>query len=121
MIWTHFMRDISFENQGGGWEPAGCKGGKYKENELLVKAEAGVMVFELAQEVSKKGRTVVAGSCSTVGVAGGYIQGGGHSGLGVWKGLASDHAIEFEVVLADVSSSGYTTLYSGKRILIDMG
>ncbi|RPB19372.1 FAD-binding domain-containing protein [Terfezia boudieri ATCC MYA-4762] len=111
LIWTHFMRDISFENQYGGWEPAGCKGDKYKENELLVRAEAGVMVFELTKEVSKKGRTVVAGAASTVGVVGGFIQGGGHSPLGVWKGLASDHAVEFEVVLADgsiVSASACT-------------
>jgi len=103
LIWTHFLRDISFENQYGGWVPAGCKGDKYKENELLVKAEAGVMVFELVKEVSKKGRTVVAGALSTIGVVGGYLQGGGHSPLGVWKGLASDHAVEFEVVLADGS------------------
>jgi len=53
--------------------------------------------------VSKKGRAVVAGAASTVGVVGGFIQGGGHSPLGVWKGLASDHAVEFEVVLADGS------------------
>lgn len=107
LIWTHFIRDISFANEGGGWNPAGCKGDKYKESELLVKAGAGVMVFELNNEVSKKGRTVVTGAASTVGGAGGYLQGGGHSPLGVWKGLASDHAVEFEVVLADVSSSGY--------------
>lgn len=103
LIWTHFLRDISFENQNGGWEPVGCKGDKYKENELLVKAQAGVMVFELTKAVSQKGRTVVVGAASTVGVVGGFIQGGGHSPLGVWKGLASDHAVEFEVVLADGS------------------
>ena len=121
MIWTRFMRDISFENQNGGWQPAGCKGDKYKENELLVKAGAGAMVFEVSKEVSKKGRTVVVGSSSTVGVAGGFMQGGGHSPLGVWKGLASDHAVEFEVVLADVSFSAYSNLYSSKSMLIDMG
>lgn len=103
LIWTHFLRDISFENQYGGWEPAGCKGDTYKENELLVRAEAGVMVFELTKAVSKQGRTVVVGLSGTIGVGGGYIQGGGHSPLGVWKGLASDHAVEFEVVLADGS------------------
>ena len=121
LIWTRFMREISFENQKGGWQPAGCRGNKYKENELLVKAGAGVMVFEVAKEVSKKGRTVVVGACNTVGVAGGFIQGGGHSPMGVWKGLASDHAVEFEVVLADVSSPTYTNLYSSKSMLIDIG
>ncbi|KAF8419398.1 FAD/FMN-containing isoamyl alcohol oxidase MreA-like protein [Tirmania nivea] len=103
MVWTHFMRDISFKNRYGRWKPAGCKGDKYKENGLLVKAGAGVMVFELAKAVSKKGRTVAAGAASTVGVVGGFIQGGGHSALGVWKGLASDNVVEFEVVLADGS------------------
>lgn len=106
MIWTHFMNEISFENEHGGWKPAGCKGhggDKYKEKDLLVKAGAGVMVFELTREVSKRGRTVVTGAASTVGGTGGYLQGGGHSPLGVWKGLASDHAVELEVVLADGS------------------
>ena len=102
------MRDISFVNEHGGWKPAGCHGNKYQENELLVKAQAGVMVFELVKEVTKKGRTVVAGAGSTVGVVGGFIQGGGHSPLGVWKGLASDHVLEYEVVLANVGSSAYT-------------
>ncbi|KAJ5167687.1 uncharacterized protein N7482_003281 [Penicillium canariense] len=37
----------------------------------------------------------------TVGAAGGYIQGGGHSPFGHWKGLASDNALEFEIVTAN--------------------
>lgn len=105
MIWTHFMKDIAWENEKGNWSPAGCRGSagkKYREKDLLVKAAAGVYVYELYREVGKRNRTVVAGAASTVGVAGGFIQGGGHSPLGVWKGLASDHAVEFEVVLADV-------------------
>ncbi|KAF8456585.1 hypothetical protein BGX38DRAFT_1139786 [Terfezia claveryi] len=42
------------------------------------------------------GRTVVVGAASTVGVTGGYIQGGGHSLGRGWR-------VEFEVVLADGS------------------
>jgi hypothetical protein len=55
----------------------------------------------------------VAGFSSTVGAAGGYIQGGGHSILGPWKGLASDHALQFSVVTADVSSAWRLSLCVG--------
>lgn len=106
MIWTHFLRDISFLNEDAKWKPAGCNGpvcSKYQERDLLVKIEAGVLIHELYKAVSARNRTVLAGSGPTVGPAGGYVQGGGHSLLGPWKGLASDHAVEFEVVLADVS------------------
>ncbi|KAF8456504.1 hypothetical protein BDZ91DRAFT_773355 [Kalaharituber pfeilii] len=104
MIWTHFMSSIEYLNEDGGWTPEGCKGGKgreYKEDDLLIKAAAGVMLYDLYQSVGKRGRTVVAGAAGTVGVAGGYIQGGGHSALGPWKGMAIDHLVEVEVVVAD--------------------
>lgn len=45
----------------------------------------------------------VGGSSNTIGVAGGYIQGGGHSFLSWLHGMASDNVLEFQVVLADVS------------------
>lgn len=41
---------------------------------------------------------VVAGDCATVGAAGGYSQGGGHSSLSSKFGLAADQALEWEVI-----------------------
>ncbi|CAF3835225.1 unnamed protein product, partial [Rotaria sp. Silwood1] len=45
--------------------------------------------------------TAIGGECDTVGVAGGYLQGGGHSPLSRWKGLAADQVLEYDVVTAD--------------------
>lgn len=64
---------------------------------------AGVVLMDIYTETAKRNLTAVVGLSHTVGAAGGYIQGGGHSPLGPWKGMASDNALQFEVVTADVS------------------
>lgn len=64
---------------------------------------AGVLAGELYNATAEGGHTVVAGACSTVGVAGGFIQGGGISILSPLRGLSSDNALQFEVITADVS------------------
>lgn len=67
--------------------------------------EAGVSLKELYAAAGARNRTLVAGSSYTVGAAGGFIQGGGHSPIGTWKGMASDNALEFQVVTANVGSN----------------
>ncbi|EGX94176.1 FAD/FMN-containing isoamyl alcohol oxidase MreA-like, putative [Cordyceps militaris CM01] len=62
---------------------------------------AGVVLMDIYAETSKRNLTAVVGLSHTVGAAGGYIQGGGHSPLGPWKGMASDNALQFRVVTAD--------------------
>jgi hypothetical protein len=47
-----------------------------------------------------KGLVVVGGECPTVGVAGGYTQGGGHSAISTSFGLAADNVLNWEVVTA---------------------
>ena len=49
---------------------------------------------------AQAGYRLVAGSCSTVGVAGGYTQGGGHSFLSGLYGFGADNVLEWEVVTA---------------------
>ena len=44
---------------------------------------------------------MVGGECPTVGIAGGYTQGGGHSALSTSYGLAADNVLGWEVVTAD--------------------
>ncbi|BCS27711.1 uncharacterized protein APUU_60759S [Aspergillus puulaauensis] len=68
-----------------------------------VTVDAGVQLGELYAYLGSKGVMVVGGFSSTVGMAGGYIQGGGHSAMGWLHGMASDNALEFQVVLADGS------------------
>jgi hypothetical protein len=97
-ILTHEMKDIKVV------EDFSPKGAPNRRSEgPAVTMSAGVQLPELYLAVAKHNRTVIAGSSHTVGAAGGYIQGGGHSPFGAWKGLASDNALEFEVVTASVS------------------
>lgn len=66
-----------------------------------VKMGAGVQGFEVNKAAFEQGLQVVTGSCPTVGVAGGYSQGGGHSALTSAHGMAADQVLEWEVVTAD--------------------
>jgi FAD/FMN-containing dehydrogenase len=92
------MKDIKLVDD---FIPKGAPDGKNEGPAVIM--SAGVQLPELYLAVAKHNRTVIAGSSHTVGAAGGYIQGGGHSPFGAWKGLASDNALEFEVVTANVS------------------
>ncbi|KAK7052473.1 FAD-binding domain-containing protein [Favolaschia claudopus] len=53
---------------------------------------------DLYQLAKAAGKVLVVGSAATVAVAGGYVQGGGHSILSRKFGLAADNAIQFQVV-----------------------
>ncbi|KAJ5612598.1 hypothetical protein N7510_005792 [Penicillium lagena] len=65
---------------------------------------AGVVMGELYARCALKRQIVVGGDCPTVGVAGGYIQGGGVSDfLSHNRGLAVDNVLEFELVTANAS------------------
>lgn len=97
-ILTHDMKHISVVED---FRPAGAP----REEGPAVIIGAGVYLPELYDAVAKYNRTVIVGASHTVCAAGGYIQGGGHSPFGAWKGLGSDNALEFEVVTADVSGS----------------
>ncbi|KAJ3536494.1 hypothetical protein NM208_g6691 [Fusarium decemcellulare] len=66
-----------------------------------LKVGAGVQGYEALTAAHAAGLTVVTGECPSVGLAGGYIQGGGHSALSTNFGLAADNTLEFEVVTAE--------------------
>lgn len=63
-----------------------------------MKMGAGVQGFEAYAAAHKHKLVVLGGECPTVGLAGGYTQGGGHSALGSKYGLAADQVLEWEVV-----------------------
>ncbi|KAL4874369.1 hypothetical protein BJY04DRAFT_212114 [Aspergillus karnatakaensis] len=67
----------------------------------VVTMGAGVLTEELARAAADEGFTVIMGLCDTIGIAGGYIQGGGVGLLGSAFGMGSDNAVEFNVVTAD--------------------
>lgn len=60
--------------------------------------QAGVQVIEAYAAADAQGMVVVGGDCPTVGVAGGYTQGGGTSPLSSIFGMGADQALEWEVI-----------------------
>ena len=86
-IWTHGMKDISFLDY---------TSGHYSDRAMRM--GAGVQGPEAFQAAHEQGYVVLGGECATVGIAGGYTQGGGHSALSSKYGLAADQALEWEVV-----------------------
>ncbi|KAK1637103.1 hypothetical protein BDP81DRAFT_460692 [Colletotrichum phormii] len=59
---------------------------------------AGVRGLEAYTAAASHGLRVVGGFCPTVGVAGGYTQGGGHGPLSSQYGLGADQVLEWEVI-----------------------
>ncbi|KAL8290967.1 hypothetical protein RB600_006442 [Gaeumannomyces tritici] len=63
-----------------------------------IKLGAGVLAVEAYLAAHERGYRVVGGTCATVGIAGGYSQGGGHSALSSVHGPAADNVLAWEVV-----------------------
>ncbi|EMD63114.1 hypothetical protein GGP41_005140 [Bipolaris sorokiniana] len=111
-IWTHNMKDIEYIEE-------------YVDSKLnysgpAFKSGAGVQAFELYKAASEKGRVIVGGEGETVGVMGGYIQGGGHSPLTPLYGTAADSVLSMEVVTANgefvvANSTSHTDLFWALR------
>lgn len=86
-LWTHHLKDIAVLD--------------YSSNAYTGKSMrvgAGVQASEAQSLANSLGLVVVEGDCPTVGIAGGYTQGGGTSPLGSKFGLAADQVLEWEVV-----------------------
>ncbi|EAQ86080.1 hypothetical protein CHGG_07333 [Chaetomium globosum CBS 148.51] len=88
-VWTHKLKGIEFKE----WNDE-----KYRGS--AVKLGAGVQGFEAMSAALAQKQVVLSGECPTVGIAGGYTQGGGHSALSTSFGLSADNTLEFEVVTA---------------------
>ncbi|KAH7165981.1 hypothetical protein EDB81DRAFT_918197 [Dactylonectria macrodidyma] len=90
-IWTHNLKSVKFYES--------YKQGSYKGPAF--KMGSGVQAFEAYKAAFDNGVTIVGGEGQSVGVIGGFIQGGGHSPLSAIYGLACDQVLAFEVVTAD--------------------
>lgn len=104
-VWTHYLKDIDFLD----WDDEYYTGS-------AIKVGAGVQGFDVFAATKDQGMVVVGGECPTVGLAGGYTQGGGHSALSTSFGLAADNVLEWEAVTADgqivtASRTNNTDLY----------
>ncbi|PHH87092.1 hypothetical protein CDD83_9326 [Cordyceps sp. RAO-2017] len=87
-VWTHRFKDTRILD----WND-----GHYVGKAL--KVGSGVLGHEALEAARRAGLIIVSGACATVGLAGGYIQGGGHSPLTASYGLAADNTLSFDVVL----------------------
>jgi hypothetical protein len=89
-IWTHNLKNIDVVD--------------YKSSIYTGKAMkigAGVQGQDATKAANAHGLTVLTGNCQTVGIAGGFTQGGGHSFLSSKYGLGADQALEWEVVTGE--------------------
>lgn len=66
-----------------------------------LRMQSGTQGGEALDTATQNGYIILTGSCSSVGLAGGYTQGGGHSIVASSFGLGSDQALEFEVITAN--------------------
>ena len=76
----------------------------YQSNDYsgpAMKLGAGLGAGEALQVASQAGYRLVTGECATVGLTGGYAQGGGHSPLNSAHGLGADNVLEWELVTGD--------------------
>ncbi|KAK5994000.1 FAD-linked oxidoreductase sor8 [Cladobotryum mycophilum] len=89
-LWTHWLKDTHAISN---YRSAAYSG-------KALKLGAGVGVLEAYKAADAAGVAVVGGACATVGIAGGYSQGGGHGPLMSHFGLGADQVLEWEVVTA---------------------
>ncbi|CAN8097437.1 unnamed protein product [Discula destructiva] len=87
-LWTHHLKDINVKPNYTSPTYSGP----------AMKVGAGVQAFEALAAANAQGYVVVHGDCPTIGLAGGYTQGGGTSPLSSLFGLGVDQVLEWEVV-----------------------
>lgn len=87
-LWTHHLKDINVKLNYTSPTYSGP----------AMKMGAGVQAFEALAAANAQGYVVVHGDCPTIGLAGGYTQGGGTSPLSSLFGLGVDQVLEWEVV-----------------------
>ncbi|KAJ5619807.1 hypothetical protein N7510_003791 [Penicillium lagena] len=75
-----------------------CAASNWAGNAFTVRG--GYIWSDLYEEAFKRNLTVVGGADKSVGILGGYLQGGGHSPVSHDYGLAADQLLEAQVVLA---------------------
>jgi len=90
-VWMHGFKDMEYipSYEGSSWSGAAIKVG------------AGVQGFELTDFADQHDVSTLSGLCVTVGVSGGWVQGGGHSPLSPLFGMGADQVLSMDVVTAD--------------------
>jgi FAD/FMN-containing dehydrogenase len=105
-LWTHHLNWTAFIEDYNGPAYSGP----------AMKLGAGTQGWQAYQDAHAHGYRVLGGTCPTVGLVGGYAQGGGHGALTSMYGLLADNILEWEVITADgslirASSEEHADLY----------
>ncbi|KAI1326032.1 FAD-binding domain-containing protein [Xylariaceae sp. FL0255] len=93
-LWAHNIQDLEFANT---FTAKGCPA-KLQNVRIM---GAGIEAGQAEAFFAEQNMHVTVGAVASVGIAGGFGQGGGHGPLGPSYGLMVDQAIEFDVVTAD--------------------
>ncbi|THU91906.1 FAD-binding domain-containing protein [Dendrothele bispora CBS 962.96] len=96
MIWTHHLKNITHNPN---FVPEGAS---ESETYNALTLQSGVQWFEAYDAAQANGRMIVGGLSAggSVGSAGGWISGGGHSAFAPRHGLGVDNVIQFTIVVA---------------------
>lgn len=92
-IWTHNLKGTAWHDS---FVPENAP-----ESSLGIPAvtlQAGEQWLDVYRDATANGRIIVGGSARTVGAAGGYLLGGGHSPWSYHYGLAADNLLEMMIV-----------------------
>ncbi|KAF9557220.1 FAD-binding domain-containing protein [Agrocybe pediades] len=95
-LWMLHMKSMSNSTN---FVPEGCK----TKGVTAITIGAGVQFDDLYAFADQNGLEIVGGTDQTVGAAGGYLQGGGHSSITPSAGMAADRALQFKIVTTDGS------------------
>ncbi|KDQ07937.1 hypothetical protein BOTBODRAFT_38376 [Botryobasidium botryosum FD-172 SS1] len=93
-IQTIRLKGITFDD---GFIPSECD----VPAEKAVTVAAGEYWYDVYKAADAHNSTIVGGACTSVGAAGGWALGGGHSLLSPQYGLGVDNILQFSVVTAD--------------------
>ena len=93
LLWLHHMKNMTLIEQ-------------YLSCDLInisnaIRIEAGIQWSEVYRWLSEFNLVAIGAGSGTVSAVGGYLQGGGHSPLSRWQGMAADQVLEYDVVTAD--------------------
>ncbi|KAL1723573.1 hypothetical protein EV715DRAFT_191128 [Schizophyllum commune] len=93
-LWTHNLKNISLEAD---FVPEGCG----EADSVGQAVTAGAQWADGYAFAEENNITLVGGSDRSVGMAGGWLQGGGHGMLSVSMGLGVDRVLQYKVVTPD--------------------
>ncbi|PVF98323.1 FAD-binding domain-containing protein [Serendipita vermifera] len=91
-LWTRNLQGITYDPD---FQPEGCTDGQRQPGLTMGAGTVFGQVYDFAEQ---NNITFVGGTDRTVGAAGGWVQGGGHSLLSPTLGLGVDRALQFKVV-----------------------